>query len=73
MKHFAPLLPKQINASGSGGVSAQAAGDRKPGKPDGVGETSGGDPAEGVAPKGLALIASLSARVGSIGDNKKGG
>lgn len=31
------------------------------------------DPGAGVAPRGLGMLASLSARVGSTGDNHKGG
>ncbi|CEH16801.1 Predicted short chain-type dehydrogenase [Ceraceosorus bombacis] len=57
MKHLVPLLPKQISRGG----------ERKPGAPAGT------DSASDVAPNGLALIASLSARVGSIEDNGRGG
>ncbi|KDE05493.1 hypothetical protein MVLG_04181 [Microbotryum lychnidis-dioicae p1A1 Lamole] len=36
-------------------------------------ESNEEDPAKGAVPKGLSVLASLTARVGSIGDNAKGG
>lgn len=56
-KHFYPLLPQKNDVKKSSASSS----------------TSEEDPAQGLIAPGLGVLASLTARIGSIGDNSKGG
>ncbi|BGP33816.1 hypothetical protein JCM10296v2_005621 [Rhodotorula toruloides] len=56
-KHFYPLLPQKNDIRNSSSSSS----------------SDGEDPANRVVQPGLGVLASLTARIGSIGDNQKGG
>lgn len=57
-KHFYPLLPQKNDIRNSSSSSSASPEE---------------DPANGVVQPGLGVLASLTARIGSIGDNQKGG
>ncbi|GAA5937723.1 SDR family oxidoreductase [Sporobolomyces koalae] len=58
LKHFYPLLPKKNDLKSSSAAASSSESE---------------DPAQGYVQPGLGVFASLTARIGSIGDNKKGG
>ena len=61
-KHFVPLIPRKVNMNDAQAQTSNQGYEEK--------EL---DLAEGVLPSGRTVLTSLTARVGSISDNNKGG